>query len=257
MLEELVELTTELLVPQEKYLESGIHIGTKLKTGDMKPFIYKTRQDRLYVLDLKKVDERIRYAAKFMQRFNPKEVVVVASRTYAVNAAKVFCSLTGCRIRAERFVPGLFTNPSRPDFAEPKLVFVCDPKSEKQAVKEAAVMGIPVIGLCDTDNSTAFLDWVVPCNNKGKKSLALIFYLLAREFLKQAGSVQTDADFTVPLEKFEEGAEEQAEPPVKEAEAPVAEPAPEPEKKPKRKKAKKKEAEGEEEAGGEEAPPAA
>ena len=124
-------MTTELLVPQEKYLESGIHIGTKLKTGDMKPFIYKTRQDRLYVLDLKKVDERIRYAAKFLSRFDPKEVVVVASRTYAINAAKAFGALTGCKVRAGRFIPGIFTNPARDGFSEPKLVFVCDPKSEK------------------------------------------------------------------------------------------------------------------------------
>jgi len=207
--------TGEFLVQQEKYLEAGVHIGTKIKTSDMRPFIYKTRQDRLFVLDLKKIDERIRYAAKFIARFNPAETLVVASRAYAANAASVFASLTGCKLIAGRFVPGIFTNPDRSDFTEPKLLIVCDPKGEKQAVREAAEMGIPIIALCDTDNNTKFVDWVVPCNNKGRKSLALILYLLARESIKARGAISSDEEFTTPLEKFEgeEGAPAEGEAP--------------------------------------------
>ncbi|MEM3031210.1 MAG: 30S ribosomal protein S2 [Candidatus Micrarchaeia archaeon] len=250
--------TGEFLVPQEKYLEAGIHIGTKLKTSDMRPFIYKARQDRLFVLDLKKIDERIRYAARFAARFDPAGTLVVASRAYAASAAAVFASLTGCRVIAGRFVPGVFTNPARSDFTEPKLVIVCDPKGERQAVREAAVMGIPIIALCDTDNNTKFVDWIIPCNNKGRKSLALIFYLLARETLKARGVIASDAEFTTPLEKFEgeeaEGApaaEAHVPQPELMAEAEGAKAAPaeggeeeQKEKEGKRKKAKPEEAEG-------------
>jgi len=156
------------------------------------------------VLDLKNVDDRIRVASKIIARYDPGEVVVVASRTYAGNAAAVFAKLTGVKLMRGRVIPGVFTNPVRHDFCEPKLIFVCDPKSERQAIKEAIRAGIPVIGLCDTDNSAKFIDWVIPCNNKGKKSLAVIFYLLARETLKARGTITADDQFKTPIEEFEE-----------------------------------------------------
>ncbi|MFH1448299.1 MAG: 30S ribosomal protein S2 [Candidatus Micrarchaeota archaeon] len=194
---------SELLLPQEKYLEAGIYIGTKIKTSDMNQFIYKARKDRLYVLDLKKVDERLRHAIKFLAKYDVSDILVVASRTYAINSASKFAKVMGCTIIRGRFTPGIFTNPARDNFTEPKLLLVSDPKGERQAVKEAAVMGIPVIGLCDADNSTKFIDLVVPCNNKGRRSLALIYYLLARELLKAKGDIKGDADFQYTPEDFE------------------------------------------------------
>ncbi|MEM4554739.1 MAG: 30S ribosomal protein S2 [Candidatus Anstonellaceae archaeon] len=192
-----------LLIKQEAYLEAGIHIGTKLKTVDMRQFIYKMRNDGLYVLDLRKIDERLRLAAKMLGRYEPEEILVVASRTYSGNAASVFSALTGIKVFQGRFIPGLFTNVAREDFVEPKLLLVCDPKGEKQAVIEAGKVGIPIIGLCDTDNVTMFIDWVVPCNNKGRRSLALIFYLLAREYLMAKNKIGSYDEFTTPLSAFE------------------------------------------------------
>src|SRR3989338_1824251 len=174
----------DMLLPQEKYLESGIHIGTKMKTPDMKKYIYKERQDKLYVLDLKQVDERIRLAARFIARYEPQGVYIAASRTYAGMAASKFAQITGCNMIKGRFIPGSMTNPSRDNFCEPALLVVCDPKNEWQAIREATSIGAPVIALCDTDNVIKFIDLVVPCNNKGKKALALIFFLLAREVMK-------------------------------------------------------------------------
>ncbi|VVC71863.1 30S ribosomal protein S2 [uncultured archaeon] len=197
-----------MLISQEKYLEAGIHIGTKIKTPDMAPFIYKARQDKLYVLDLKKVDERIRMAGKIIARYDPPTVMVVASRTYASNAAAGFAKATGVSLTKGRVIPGVFTNPAREDFVEPKLLIVSDPKGERQAIKEAIASGIPVIGLCDTDNSAKFIDWVIPCNNKGKKSLALVYYLMARETLKAAGKISSDDEFKMSIEEFEERQEE-------------------------------------------------
>ncbi len=245
---------SDLLIAQEKYLESGIHIGTKLKTPDMKQYIYKARQDKLYVLDLKKVDERIRYAARMLSRFEPSTVYVIASRTYASMAATKFAQITGTNIIQGRFVPGRTTNPVRPDFCEPKLFIVCDPKNERQAIREAAQNGVPVIALCDTDNSTRFVDWVVPCNNKGKKSLALIFFLLAREAAKAKGLVGSDAEFGHTLEEFDVPLETQMDAAEAPAVAPAVAPAPAVQpapvedkaaKKPRKKKAEEAEAEGE------------
>ncbi len=191
------------LIKQEKYLEAGIHIGTKMKVVDMAQFIYRTRPDRLYVLDLRKVDERIRLGGKQIGRYQPSEILVVASREYSKRAATKFCELTGCRLAVGRFVPGMLTNPFRGDYNEPKLLVVCDPKGEAQAVIEAGRMGIASVGLCDTDNFTSNIDWVVPCNNKGRKSLALVFYLLAREAMMGWGKIKAYDEFTATTEEFE------------------------------------------------------
>jgi small subunit ribosomal protein S2 len=191
------------LIKQETYLEAGIHIGTKLKVNDMNQFIYRMRNDGLYVLDLRKIDERIRLACKMLSQYAPEEVMVVASRTYSGNAAAVFSKLTGIKVFEGRFIPGILTNVFRSDFIEPKLLIVCDPKGERQAVIEAGKMGIPTIGLCDTDNITSFIDWVVPCNNKGRRSLALIFYLFSREYLMGKNKIASYDEFTTPLSAFE------------------------------------------------------
>ena len=191
------------LIKQETYLEAGIHIGTKIKTVDMGQFIYRMRNDGLYVLDLRKIDERVRMAGKMLAQYAPEEVMVVASRTYSGNAASAFSQLTGIKVFQGRFIPGIFTNVARDDFVEPKLLLICDPKGERQAVVEAGNVGIPTIGLCDTDNVTMFIDWVVPCNNKGRRSLALIFYLFAREYLMGRNKIASYDEFTTPLASFE------------------------------------------------------
>ncbi len=191
------------LIKQEKYLEAGIHIGTKLRVIDMNKFIYRTRNDGLFVLDLRKIDERIRLAGKLMSKYAPEEIVVVASRAYSSMAAQAFGRVTGAHVIAGRFVPGAFTNVQRADFVEPKLVVICDPKGERQAVLECGKMGLPTVGLCDTDNYTMHIDWVIPCNNKGRRSLALIFWLLAREMAMVNGKTTSYDDFKPTLEEFE------------------------------------------------------
>lgn len=209
------------LIKQETYLEAGIHIGTKLKTIDMRNHIYRMRNDGLFVLDLRKIDERIRLAGKLLAQYAPEDVLVVASRTYSGNAASVFSSLTGIKIYQGRFIPGILTNVARDDFVEPKLIVICDPKGEHQAVIEAGNMGIPTIGLCDSDNSTTNIDMVVPCNNKGRRSLALIFYLFSREYLMGRGKIASYDEFSTPLTTFE--AEKMEEAPAAAATAPQAE----------------------------------
>ncbi len=202
------EEKSSFLIPREKYLETGIHIGTRFKTSDMKKFIFKMRDDGLYILDLRKIDERIREAAKVMSQYKPEEIMVVASRLYSGNAAEKFSKLTGVGLLRGRFVPGTMTNINLPNFKEPKLLFVCDPKGEGEAIREASMTGVPVIALCDTDNGTRYVDWIVPANNKGRRSLAAVFYLLARELLMSQGKINSYDEFEYRLEQFERFEEE-------------------------------------------------
>jgi small subunit ribosomal protein S2 len=195
---------TGLPVKQEVFLEAGVHIGTKIRTCDMREYIFKRRDDGLYILDLRKSAEKLVQAAKVISKFKPEDVCIVASRIYSSNPASKFAELTGVNMVRGRFVPGTMTNMKVKGFMEPKLIMVCDPKGEHEALVESAKNGVPVIGLCDTDNETKFVDLVVPINNKGKRSLALIFYILAREVMMAQGKIKSYDEFQHDLNFFEQ-----------------------------------------------------
>ena len=192
-----------LLVPEDVYLTSGVHIGTQQKSADMKAFIYKVRIDGLYVLDIKKTDERIRNAAKFLARFKPETILVVAARQYGQKPARMFGKAIGAKVLAGRFVPGTLTNPNLEDFLEPETVVVTDPAADQQALQEALNVNLPVVGLCDANNETRNVDLVIPTNNKGRRALATIYWLLTREVLKARGAVKADEDFTATIDDYE------------------------------------------------------
>ncbi len=194
---------TQLLIPEDVYLTSGVHIGTQQKSADMKEFIFKVRTDGLYVLDVKKTDERIRIAAKFLSMFEPSRVLIVSARQYGQKPAKVFGKTLGASVIAGRFVPGSLTNPILPNFVEPEVLFVTDPAADEQALREALNVGIPIIGICDANNETKYVDLVIPSNNKGRRALATIYWLLTREVLKARGNIPGDDDFKMTVEEFE------------------------------------------------------
>ena len=176
----LSETEGELLAPLEDYLKAGVHIGTSSGMKSMEWAIYRTRSDGLYVLDVHKTDERIRTAAQFLARQNINQVVVCSVRAYGIFPVEMFCKVTGAVPITGRFIPGIFTNPNikgRYQFLEPSTVLISDPHFDRQALKEAARVGIPVISLVDTDNVTKYIDLAIPCNNKGRNSLAMIFWL--------------------------------------------------------------------------------
>jgi len=197
-----------LLVKQETYLEAGIHIGTKIRTYDMRKFVFKRRDDGLFILDLRKADERLLTAAKLLAKYKPEEVLVVASRAYSSNPAIKFAALTGISVVKGRFIPGTMTNLSYKGFREPKIILVCDPKGEREVIFEAAKNGVPVIAFCDTDNETKFVDIVVPINNKGKRALALVFYILTREIMLAQGKIGSYEEFSHDVNYFEQVKEE-------------------------------------------------
>jgi small subunit ribosomal protein S2 len=191
-----------LLVPTDEYLKSGIHIGTKFKTKYMEKFIYKTRPDGLTVLNIQQIDERIRVAADMLSRYAPEDIVIISRRENGWKAVKMFGKLTGCRIFAGRYTPGLMTNPSLKNFLEVKIVLVVDAWPDKNAVLDAYKIGIPIIGLCDTNNNANYLDVVVPCNNKGKKSLGLLFMIIAQKYMLARHIIKKSDEFKYTLADF-------------------------------------------------------
>ena len=201
--EEIAVAAEELVLPQDTLLSAGIHIGTRMKTKDMTQFIYRVRPDGLFVLDVKKTDERIRIAAKFLARMESSKITVVASRLYGRDPVKKFCEVTGAKSITGRFTPGLLSNPLYKNRIESNVIIVSDPKADVQAVVEASAMGVPVIALCSTDNDFSNVDFVIPTNNKGRRALAVIYWLLARQMLRERGEVPSDGDISQSIDDFE------------------------------------------------------
>ncbi|MFB6254918.1 MAG: 30S ribosomal protein S2 [Halobacteriaceae archaeon] len=196
--EALAQEGADLLIPVEDYLSAGVHIGTQQKTKDMDRFIHRVRTDGLYVLDVSKTDERIRTAADFLANYDPEQILVTSSRQYGRYPAEKFAEAVGARARTGRFIPGTLTNPEYEGYIEPDILVVTDPIGDSQAVKEAITVGIPVIAMCDSNNQTSNVDLVIPTNNKGRRALAVVYWLLANETLDRRG-----AEPTYSLDEFE------------------------------------------------------
>jgi small subunit ribosomal protein S2 len=195
-------MPVKLLIPRQQYLASGIHMGMKLKTEDMKEFIYKVRPDGLAVLNLRKIDERIRIASRFLAR--AKNIVVASKKSPVQKGVKKFAELIKAQAFVGRFLPGTLTNPSFEKYMEADVVFILDPMIDKQALEEAVKARVPVVAVCNSFNETRNVDLIIPANNKGKRALATLLWLLAREILKERGEIKSDKDFKVKVEDFEE-----------------------------------------------------
>ncbi len=201
------ELEIELkepLMPVEEYLAAGVHIGTQQKSKDMMKFIYRVRGDGLYILDIQATDERIKAAAKFLSQYEPSKILVVTSRQYGQYPAKKFADAIGGMSAVGRFIPGTLTNQrlhGLNTYIEPDVVVVTDPIGDAQAINEAVQTGIPIVALCDTNNTTKYVDLVIPTNNKGRKALSVIYYILAKELLRLRGVTTslTPEDFETEL----------------------------------------------------------
>ncbi len=198
-----VEVNENLLLPQEILLSAGVHIGTRIKTKDMEPFIYKVRPDGLFVLDMEQMNERIKMVARFLSRMDLSKVVVASSKRYGRNPVEKFCEMLGCAPYIGRFTSGSFTNPEYAEFFEPVAVIVTDSLADQQIVEEASQIGVPVVALCSTDNSLRNVDLVIPVNNKGRRSLAIVYWLLVREIMRERGSLPASGDFGASIEDFE------------------------------------------------------
>jgi len=196
-------VSVELLVPINVYLEAGVHIGTYMCTKHMKKFVFRQRPDGPYVLDVRKIDERIRIAAKFIARFKPEAVLAVSARQYGYVPVQKFAEVTGGKVVVGRFIPGTLTNPWLNNYIEPDILIVTDPRVDQQAILEASRVGIPVVAIASTDAKTNNVDLIIPGNNKGRKSLAVIYWLLARQVLRERGVIPPNGDLSVGPDAFE------------------------------------------------------
>ena len=190
---------------KKQIFSTGIRVGTEVKTKFMTPFITKASPEGLYMLDLDITLSRIQTAGRFIKKFDINRVVVYSGRSYCKTPIEKFCELTGAKMMLGRFMPGTLTNPSLPFYIEPQLIIISDPRVDSQAVTEATNAGIPVIGIANTDNITSKLDLIIPANNRGRKALATVYWLLAREILQDSKAIKYEiVDFETKTTDVEE-----------------------------------------------------
>ncbi len=192
----------ETLISLEDYIKCAVHLGTKVITPDMRKFVYKRRADGLAVINTALIDDKLREAINFVIKYDPKEIYLICKREAGWSAAEKFSELTGIKLFTKKYPPGITTNLILEDFFEAELTIICDPWIDKNALKDTAMLKKPIVSLCDTNNYTKYVTKIIPCNNKSKKSIGCILYILAREYCKTK-KIPFKAkieDFTGPLE---------------------------------------------------------
>ncbi len=186
-----VKKRTDMLIPLEDYVKTGIYLGTRAVTPTMKPFVYRRRADGLAIFNTDIIDEKLKEGIDYLSKFAPSEVVLICKRQAGWRTAIMFSKLTGIKVFTKKYPAGVLTNTALPDFFENELTIIVDSWLDKNALHDTLRAGKKIMLICDTNNFSKGADKIIIGNNKSGKSLGVIFYLLARGYCK-AREIEAD-----------------------------------------------------------------
>jgi len=184
-------------------LAANVHIGSKNADPQMHRYIWRRRKDGVNIIHLGKFWEKLLLAARIIVALeNPEDLVVVSARQFGQRAVFKFAQFTRSQYIGGRYTPGTFTNQIQKQFLEPRVLLITDPTTDSQPIAESSYVNIPVIAFCDTDCPVANVDVVIPCNNKSANSLALVYWLLAREVLRMRSVLSRAEPWNIMVDLF-------------------------------------------------------
>jgi len=179
-----IKKRTDMLIPLEEYVKSGIYLGTKVVTPAMKPFVYRRRADGLAIFNTDLIDEKLKEGIEYLSKFEPEDIILVCKRQAGWRVAEKFSELTGIRVFTKKYPAGILTNTDLEDFFENELTIVTDSWLDKNALNDTINVNKKVLMICDTNNFAKSADQIIIGNNKSPRSLGVIFYLLTRGYCK-------------------------------------------------------------------------
>ena len=203
------------VISMKQLLEAGVHFGhqTRRWNPKMKEYIY-TERNGIYIIDLQKSVGKVDEAYKAVSDIaaDGGSILFVGTKKQAQDAVQTEADRCGMYYVNERWLGGMLTNfktmqedgtfdvlPKKEVIALkkemdklqknlggikemkrlPDAIFVVDPKKERICVQEAHTLGIPLIGICDTNCDPEELDYVIPGNDDAIRAVKLIVSKMA------------------------------------------------------------------------------